>query len=461
MGSGLYEKLTRSGLLISHEEVQDAGSQKRYSDKPIGSEKFGRSVSRNALMGLIDSLESSVKKLKWEPAGTEWADYYDDDSYTPSAMEHKQQPVREYVGAASPRTLWDLGANNGCFSRIAAAQGADVVSLDFDPACVEQNYRQCVKSGEKSILPLVMDLSNPSPGIGWNNRERQSIVERGPVDAVMALALIHHLAISNNVPLDMISEFAGRIALYAANPETRSGRTWAKYVARSTSGDRALKITPGTRPPDIYYFLLDEYAGEEVLRGRFGYDNSAFLGFLRDRGLFVAPRSRSNYLSTHLCLPALLNSDYLDVLSARAGAGPVSTSALTRMATDCTVVRLLKGAGYRFVFVPSGFQVPSPRAAADEVLGQGMFDLTEFDRVFLDNSILQPLNSGAAGYRRHVLRSLRQLDSFPIPDQPTFVFAHITVTHRPYLFDAEGNPAKRRLLVKKGGEREGVRLGLH
>jgi len=81
------------------------------------------------------------------------------------------------------------------------------VAFDVDPACVEKNYLEVVKHHEESLLPLALDLTNPSPSLGWANEERESLVQRGPTDTVMALALIHHLAISNNVPLDNIAEF--------------------------------------------------------------------------------------------------------------------------------------------------------------------------------------------------------------------------------------------------------------
>jgi ribosomal protein L11 methylase PrmA len=106
--------------------------------------------------------------------------------------------------------VWDLGANNGTFSRVvgaANATGAYVVSFDFDPAAVEQNYQTSKKAKEQNILPLLLDLTNPSPAIGWANRERDSLGARGPADLVLALALVHHLAISNNVPLRQLADF--------------------------------------------------------------------------------------------------------------------------------------------------------------------------------------------------------------------------------------------------------------
>ena len=107
--------------------------------------------------------------------------------------------------------VWDLGANTGLFSRLAAEKSKLVVSFDVDPTCVEMNYRDCKKESNSNILPLFQDLTNPSPAIGWGHSERVSFLERGPVDLVMALALIHHLAISNNVPLEKVAIFLANL----------------------------------------------------------------------------------------------------------------------------------------------------------------------------------------------------------------------------------------------------------
>jgi hypothetical protein len=89
------------------------------------------------------------------------------------------------------------------------------VSSDIDPAAVEQNCLAIKHTGEKNLLPLVIDLTNPSSALGWSNAERESFVDRGPVDLVLALALLHHLAISNNVPLDSIAKLFSDLANWA------------------------------------------------------------------------------------------------------------------------------------------------------------------------------------------------------------------------------------------------------
>jgi hypothetical protein len=181
--------------LLTHIHLH-ASSQTRHAD--VGARGTGAPaahVSRTGLRGLIDSLQSSVRKLSWQAGGTEWGDYYDDTNYSAPGADHKAEVVRKLVGLATPATVWDLGGNTGVFSRLAVEAGSHVVSWDVDP-----------------LLPLLLDLTNPSAGIGWANEERMSLADRGPVDLVMALALVHHLAISNNVPLPRIAAFLASLS---------------------------------------------------------------------------------------------------------------------------------------------------------------------------------------------------------------------------------------------------------
>ena len=182
-------------------------AQSKYADKAIERPEQGQGISKQSMVGLIDSLANTVKKLTWNPAGTEWGNYYNITNYTDSGFEHKKTLLIEWVQKVEPNSVWDLGANNGEFTRIASQEGIQSVAFDIDPAAVEQNYRQVKSTKEEHILPLVLDLTNPSPTLGWHNRERDSLLDRSPADMVFALALIHHLAISNNVPLDRLADF--------------------------------------------------------------------------------------------------------------------------------------------------------------------------------------------------------------------------------------------------------------
>jgi ribosomal protein L11 methylase PrmA len=194
-----------------------AASQRRHADdsgkKAASATRKTARVSKAALGGIIDNLDGAVKKLTWEAGGTEWGEYYNGTNYSGAAFEHKRKLVREFTEQMLPRptTVWDLGANTGVFSEIAASLGAEVVAFDIDPAAVERGYLATRATNRERLLPLILDLTNPSPDLGWAHRERMSLVERGPVDAVFALALIHHLAISNNLPLDYIASFFAEI----------------------------------------------------------------------------------------------------------------------------------------------------------------------------------------------------------------------------------------------------------
>jgi len=198
--------------LLLHIHIH-AKSQKYFADKTMNvRNRNGRKMTRHSFLGLINNLESIIEKLKWRIQSSEWANYYEDINYSSQAFQHKKQIVNNFLDSVGPKVVWDLGANVGLFSRIASNKGIETISLDIDPVAVEKNYLDCIKSGESKILPLLVDLTNPSSGIGWENQERMSLIDRGPADAVLALALIHHLAISNNVPLSKIANFLSKIS---------------------------------------------------------------------------------------------------------------------------------------------------------------------------------------------------------------------------------------------------------
>jgi len=190
--------------LLSHIHLH-AKSQKQFADKAVDVEKH--TMGRLAFLGLIDSCESAIRRLKWSSGSTEWSAYYECTNYSAAALGHKKEIIGAYLERTKGDIVWDFGANTGVFSRLASNRGIYTVAFDNDPAAVEINYRECVKNNETALLPLQLDITNPSPGLGWNNRERMSLLERGPADTACALALVHHLALSNNLPLGKIAEF--------------------------------------------------------------------------------------------------------------------------------------------------------------------------------------------------------------------------------------------------------------
>jgi hypothetical protein len=187
-----------------------ARSQTRHSAdnaKAVAAPK----LPKQRLVALMDSLESAIRHLEWRPPHTTWGDYYETHSYQSSSFDHKQQQVAKYLKLAGPKLVWDLGGNAGLFSRLASEQGIETVCWDVDEAAVEANYRKIKADQEQHLLPLVLDLTNPSPDAGWANAERDSVASRGPADVALALALVHHLAIANNVPLREIASYFARL----------------------------------------------------------------------------------------------------------------------------------------------------------------------------------------------------------------------------------------------------------
>jgi hypothetical protein len=170
-------------------------------------------LSKSGLGALVESLASTVTKLNWKMPETEWGNYYSNTNYSDLAGEKKRALVNSFLERI-PDTLTiiqDFGSNTGEFSRIAAKHCDLVVSQDIDPVAVELNFRENKANGPANILPLIQDFSSPSPAIGWGNAERSSFLERSQCDGLLVLALIHHLAISNNVPLEKIAGLFSRM----------------------------------------------------------------------------------------------------------------------------------------------------------------------------------------------------------------------------------------------------------
>jgi hypothetical protein len=168
-------------------------------------------IRKTAVLGLIDSLERTVRTLSWKPSKTLWSTYSSHLNYSDTAQERKRVLVAQMLAAVQSRSglasVWDLGGNTGSYSRLAAETGARVVSFDSDQAVIEYQFTTMKGKERARILPLVQNLANPSPSVGWNHAERRSLTERGPADLAMALAVVHHLAIGGNVPLTSIAEF--------------------------------------------------------------------------------------------------------------------------------------------------------------------------------------------------------------------------------------------------------------
>jgi hypothetical protein len=168
-------------------------------------------------------LHRLVTRLERRRAHSVWSDYRDTCTYDDAAAAAKRAFVDRAVRRTPPGVVLDLGTNDGAYALLAAAHARAVVACDFDEVVVDALYRKLRAGGPANVLPLVVDLTDPSPALGWANRERASWHERVRPDVVLALALVHHLAIGANVPLPMVVDwlrsFGARVVVEFVDPD--------------------------------------------------------------------------------------------------------------------------------------------------------------------------------------------------------------------------------------------------
>ena len=177
------------------------------SNKPIKKES-GIKFSKEKLIRLLSSLEIRIKSLQLTPQKTNWSGYYNDEPERNDYFREKTRIIEQWLNRLQGiHIAADLGANDGTISKLLAAKNIFTIATDADPYCINNLYDGIKKSKEKNLQPLIMDLANPSPAAGVNNEERSSFSERANFDLVLALALLHHLAIGKNIPFERIAGF--------------------------------------------------------------------------------------------------------------------------------------------------------------------------------------------------------------------------------------------------------------
>jgi SAM-dependent methyltransferase len=202
-----FRDLFRSGVIshvVLHKRLeqrhgQEAGQVRRELEAAgFGAELIKASVSR---------LRKLVARLEPEGAESTWSGYGSSNTYSDEEAARKAEVVRAVASELEPELVWDLGCNDGRYSRIAAEHSRYTLAVDADETTVERLYRELRSEDEGLILPLVMDVADPSPALGWRNLERKTLTERGTPDLTLCLALIHHLVVTRNIPLASFLEW--------------------------------------------------------------------------------------------------------------------------------------------------------------------------------------------------------------------------------------------------------------
>lgn len=200
-------------MLHAAVEAKFAGKGANETSAEMEAAGFSNQLSLAAVRGI----RKTVAKLEWKPKGSTWHDYRETCTYTDADAEAKHRFVRAALGERRPSLVWDLGANDGAYSRVAAEVADFVVATDLDDLVVDNLFRALREERNEKILPLVFNIADPSPDLGWQGAERRRLEERGRPDAVLALALIHHLVIGANLPmagvLDWLRSVTGHLVI--------------------------------------------------------------------------------------------------------------------------------------------------------------------------------------------------------------------------------------------------------
>lgn len=208
----LYKTLSKTSLfkkgvfkyVYLHQKLSES---KTISKSNINKEFSSPHFPKKALLSLLNDLRTCVESLNIKEDHSVWKDYASQNSYEISDIEQKETFIRDGLKKLNPLSVIDLGCNTGQYSLIAS-EVAQVISCDLDPICVDRLYRQ----KNKRILPVILNLMTPSPAMGWRLSERKDFFSRIKADSFLALALIHHICISQNVPLNSFVKFLKSIA---------------------------------------------------------------------------------------------------------------------------------------------------------------------------------------------------------------------------------------------------------
>lgn len=207
-----------------------AAAQNRFADSEVQVKKEASKAGMNeaVLDATLKKLIALVEQLTLGDKKSTWSGYSERDHYIESSLDEKERFVKDVVSREHRKQVWDIGCNDGMFSRLAAPYADHVVAMDADPLVVDRLYQSLRQEKNEKILPLYVDLSDAGGGIGWRGQERSGIFDRGNPSVVLYLAVIHHLAITFNVPIEaqiaLLADVAPELVIempHADDPKVR------------------------------------------------------------------------------------------------------------------------------------------------------------------------------------------------------------------------------------------------
>ncbi len=258
-------KVFKPGALadvVLHARAERSSRHRNVRDE-LGSAGFTRAMIQTN----VRRLRKVVEKTTWQPSDSAWSEYAACDHVAGGQRESKAAFVEKVASEQRRRLVWDLGSNDGHHSRIVRSHADSVVAVDGDEWVLDRLYRALRSEDDRTITPLVMNLADPSPSLGWRGVERRRLEDRGSPDLVLALAVIHHLVVGANLPLtdvvDWLASLGAEVILEWVPPDD-------PLVVTLAANKKAAEIHSDYRE-DVLRALLGErfiLVDEQPLDGR-------------------------------------------------------------------------------------------------------------------------------------------------------------------------------------------------
>jgi SAM-dependent methyltransferase len=214
--------------------------ERRYedSDRDLKGELRSAGFRKELIAANVRKLERLVSRLRPAQSRSAWSGYRPTTTYSEEDAERKARFVRDAVAGEAPRLVWDIGCNEGRHARIAAQSADYVLAMDADAVVVDRLYEELAQEESTRILPLVVNVADPSPGLGWRGLERRPLLDRGRPDLIICLALAHHVSIAGNVPIaafvDWLRDLGGTLVIEFPTQDDPMVR---RLLARKRAGD--------------------------------------------------------------------------------------------------------------------------------------------------------------------------------------------------------------------------------